>query len=176
MAETEVRAVSRTPSAEPPCGTVEGWLASAHPSPDTVRGEWRSVAKLALIPLGRAFDAVRLPERVVCRAVGSTDLRTVCGRLADWLDNGPVIHDPGFLRYYALVPPGSTGAWRASSAECLGDGTYLGVPPSDHTGLNHSTKALYWAVPMARPGGLCATVDVLALVTAGGCPTDEGES
>lgn len=165
-----------SPASSSRCGTVERWLASAHPSPDTARGEWSAAAKLALIPLGRIFEAVRLPDRIVHRAVGSADPSTVSDRLAQRLSGGPVIHDPGFRRYYALVPPGSTGKWLMPVAEGLGEGTYLGVPRADRTELDEETRASYWAVPMTRPGRLCTAADVLALVAAGGCLGDDDEA
>ncbi|MGI5426747.1 hypothetical protein [Streptomyces sp. CA-179760] len=165
-----------SPASAPDCGTVERWLASAHPSPDTARGEWSGAAKLAVIPLGRVFEAVRLPERVVHRAVASADRDTVSDRLARCLSGAPVIHDPGFRRFYALVPPGTAQMWCAPVAECLGEGTYLGVPRADRTELDEQTRASYWAVPLLRPGRLGMAVDVLALAMAGRHPVEEDES
>ncbi|MER7401045.1 hypothetical protein ABT373_00850 [Streptomyces sp. NPDC000070] len=101
---------------------------------------------------------------------------TVSDRLARCLGGGPVIHDPGFRRYYALVPPGTARTWCEPEAACLGEGTYLGVPRGDRTEFDEQTRASYWAVPMVRPGWLCAVADVRALVWAGGCPGDEDES
>lgn len=177
MAEATVRVAGRTSLVSPsPSGTVEGWLASAHPSPDTVRREWSSAAKLVLIPLGRAFDAVRLPDRIVHGAVGSEDPAVASDRLAQCLGGGPVIHDPGFRRYYALVPVGTSQTWLTPLADCLGEGTYLGVPRADCTELDEWTQGSYWVVPMTRPGRLCAAADVLAFVMSGGSPTDEDES
>ncbi|WKX09262.1 hypothetical protein [Streptomyces sp. NL15-2K] len=155
-----------------PGGPVERWLASAHPSPETVRNEWISAGKLALIPLGKTFDAVRIPEPVVYSAAQSNEPSTVGPWLARHL-HGPVIHDPGFRRYYALVPPGTAPAWAARSTECLSDGTYLGVPRTDRTELDEHTQASYWSVPMARPGDLCRTADVLELVLLGHVLADD---
>ncbi|MFF8872674.1 hypothetical protein [Streptomyces massasporeus] len=177
MAETTVRAASGTvPVSSPSPGTVERWLASAHPSPGIAFREWGSVAKLALIPLGRRFEAVRIPQDVVQRASGSGTRPVTPAWLAHYLNSGPVIHDPGFRRYYALVPPGTARTWCAPVAECLGGGTYLGVPRADRIGLDEHARASYWAVPMLRPGRLCVAADVLALAMAGGCLGDEDES
>ncbi|MGA5896767.1 hypothetical protein [Streptomyces venetus] len=177
MAETTVRAASRTaPVSSPPSGTVERWLASAHPSPSAAFREWGSAAKLALIPLGRRFEAVRISEDIVRRALGSDTPPLVPTWLAHRLNGGPVIHDPGFRRYYALVPPGTARTWCTPVAECLGEGTYLGVPRVDHIELDEHTQASYWAVPMARPGRLCAAGDVSALAAAGRCRGEEDES
>ncbi len=158
------------------CGTVEEWLASAHLSPSSVCEEWGSIAQLALIPLGRGFEAVRIPEDIVHGFVGSDDPATVSARLAESLNGGPVIRDPGFHRYYALVPPGTAEFWRAPVAECITAGTYLGVPRADRVELNGGARTSYWSVPMSRPNGLCTAADVLALVKVGHSLAGENES
>jgi hypothetical protein len=131
-----------------------------------------------MIPLGHSFDAVRIPANVVHAATGSTDPSVVEVRLAQYLDNGPVIHDPAFARYYALVPPGTADEWPSPVVECLGEGTYLGVPRVDRIDLDEETRASYWSVVIPRVGVLCEAADVVALVMAGGCLSDdeEGES
>jgi hypothetical protein len=134
------------------------------------------VAKLALIPLGWSIEAVRISQAVVQRAFGSGAPPVAHAWLAHRLNGGPVIHDPGFRRYYALVPPGTAKTWCTPVAECLGEGTYLGVPRVDRIELDEHTRASYWAVPMARPGRLCAAADVLALAAAGRYPVEEDES
>ncbi|MEU0189880.1 hypothetical protein ABZ250_08495 [Streptomyces afghaniensis] len=50
------------------------------------------------------------------------------------------------------------------------------MPRTDQTELDEQTQASYWAVPMVRPGRLCAASDVLTLAAVGGGPTDEDES
>jgi hypothetical protein len=151
--KTTVSSGEHTSSPSPsPGGPVQEWLASAHPSPSTVRNEWISAAKLALIPLGHAFEAVRLPEDIVHR-IAATDAPSV-----------------------VQVPPDTGEQWLAPVVECLGKGTYLGVPRTDRTELDEETRASYWVVPMAHPGALCTAADVLALVMAGGCLADEDES
>jgi len=152
--------------------TVEEWVASAHPSPSAVCDEWSSIATLALIPLGQSFEAIRIPDHIIHVAVMSDEPPIVGARLAQHL-RGPVIHDPGFRRYYALVPVGTSPEWTASDAECLSGGTYLGVPRSDHTEMDQHTRASYWAVPMTRPGHLCSPEVVRALVIVGRSPDDE---
>ncbi|MER7405740.1 hypothetical protein ABT373_25445 [Streptomyces sp. NPDC000070] len=162
-------AKARTQSGPPSWGTISGWLISGHPSPSTARKEWDSAAGLAMIPLGHAFDAVRIPAGIVHAATGSTDPSVVEARLAQYLDDGPVIHDPGFARYYALVPPGTADEWPSPVVECLGEGTYLGVPRVDRIDLDEEAPASYWSVVIPRPGVLCKAADVVALVMAGGC-------
>ncbi|CAL9519010.1 hypothetical protein SUDANB2_03800 [Streptomyces sp. enrichment culture] len=175
---TEIRspgAFRPSPLGGPGRGTVERWLASAHPSPDTAVAEWSGAARLAVIPLGSLFEAVPVAEPVVHRAVVAADPYTVSCRLGRCLGGGPVIHDPGFRRYYALVPPGTARSWSEPAAECLTDGTYLGVPRSDRVEYDGHTRASYWAVRTTRPGRLCSAVDVLALVRAGRCLESEDE-
>lgn len=109
-------------------------------------------------------------------ALASADPYTVSDRLGRCLSGAPVIHDPGVRRYYALIPPGTTRMWCETVAECLGEGTYLGVPRVDRTEFDEETLASYWAVPIVRPGRLGMAGDVLALVVAGGCVGDEDES
>ncbi|WP_197972534.1 MULTISPECIES: hypothetical protein [Streptomyces] len=177
MAEITALGETRTSPSHLAAGdAVAEWLASAHPSPSAVRREWESAAKLALIPLGSAFAAVRLPYRIVHAAVESDDTYVVHGRLAQYLHGGPVIHDPGFCRYYALVPPGTADAWPAPVVECLGAGTYLGVPSTDRTEFDDSARSAYWLVPMTRPGRLCQAADVVTLVMLGGCLSEDDES
>ncbi|MEV0220325.1 hypothetical protein [Streptomyces sp. NPDC050704] len=155
-----------------PDAGVSAWLASAHPSPLQAQREWSSVARLALLPLGKRFDAVRIPEAVVHAVTGSGEAAIVDSRLAACLNGGPVVRDPCCCRYYALVPPGTADKWKSPAADCLGQGTYLGVPRTDHTELDETWNS-YWSVPMARAGALCRETDVLRLVTAGLCPTGE---
>ncbi|WP_328871524.1 hypothetical protein OHT76_16150 [Streptomyces sp. NBC_00287] len=159
----------------PPTESVQEWLASAHPSPAIACQEWDNETRLALIPLGRLLDAVRLSEALIHSVAGVSDPSTVNGWLGWSFNRGPVIHDPERHRYYALVPPGTAQDWRAPAAACLGEGTYLGVPRTDLTELDERTRCSYWAVPMTRPGRLCKANDVLALVMAGHDPADDGE-
>ncbi|WP_328876261.1 hypothetical protein OHT76_42795 [Streptomyces sp. NBC_00287] len=162
-----------TAASPSPTGTVQEWLASAHPSPAAPHREWSSAARLALIPLGRLFDAVRIPAAVAHHAFASHDVSVVARRLARHMQGGPVIHDPDGRRYYALVPPGTAKEWRAPAAQCLGEGTYLGVPRPDLTELDQGTLFSYWAVPVSRPGKLCQVSDVLTVAMVGGVLADE---
>ncbi|WAZ20141.1 hypothetical protein STRCI_001240 [Streptomyces cinnabarinus] len=155
---------------------VEAWLAAAHPLPSAVHGEWDSDARLALLPLGKLFDAVRIPEHLI-HAIAEASSPAIVSNWLGWIFNGrPVIHDPQGRRYYALVPPGTAKDWRAPAASCLGDGTYLGVPRTDLTVLEEAASVSYWAVPLTRPGWLCRTSDVQTFVMAAGCLTDEDDS
>ncbi len=133
---------------------IADWLAQAHPLPGRARREWTD-AYVAMIPLGRRFDAVRVPARRVHTAVASEEPATVAGALRDWL-HGPVIRD---LRspagaYYFLVTPGAQ--WDGPE-ERLSTGTFLGVPR-----VGHIAYLMTWVVPPEHPGNLC---DVTALRT-----------
>nr|WP_222108865.1 hypothetical protein [Streptomyces cupreus] len=123
--------------------------------------------------MGRHFDAVRIPAAIAHLAFASHDQAVVARRLARHMHGGPVIHDPESRRYYALVPPGTAEEWRAPAAQCLGEGTYLGVPRPDLTELDQGTLCSYWAVPVSRPGKLCQVSDVLMLAMVGRCLADE---
>ncbi|WAZ18996.1 hypothetical protein STRCI_008666 [Streptomyces cinnabarinus] len=175
MTNSTARSEALAPSSPPTTSGVEAWLASAHPSPATPYGEWDGEARLALIPLGRRFDAVRIPAAVAHHAFASHDLPVVARRMARHLCGGPVIHDPAGSRYYALVPPGTAPHWRAPAAQCLGEGTYLGVPRPDLTEPDQGTLCSYWTVPVPRPGKLCQVPDVLTLAMAGGALADQDE-
>ncbi|MBD0837152.1 hypothetical protein [Streptomyces sp. TRM68416] len=166
-----------TSAGPPPATAAEAWLASAHPSPDTVRREWDGEDLLALIPLGRHFDVVCLHEHLVHHVAGTSDRDAVNSWLGSTLSCGPVIHDPKRRCYYALVPPGTAKGWRgpAKAKEYLGEGFYLGVPRVGLTEPGLTVQRSYWAVPVTRPEWLCKTHEVLSLVEACRYATDDGE-
>lgn len=153
---------------------ITDWLARAGRSPEQSQLEWRNQG-VALIPLGRLFDAVRIPESLVHSVAGVRDASTVNSWLGWSLNGGPVIHDPAGRRYYALVPPGTAQEWRPAAAQCLSEGTYLGVPHPDLTELDQGTLYSYWAVPVTRPGKLCQVSDVLTVAMVGGVLADEDD-
>lgn len=128
--------------------SIATWLAAADPHPDTVHAAWAQQG-LALIPLGRRFDAIRVPAERVHAAVGSAEPEAVAAFLADWLD-GPVIRDvrSAFGPYYVLVA--TDAAWHGAE-ERLSTNTLLGVPrPGDPL-----TTLTRWVVPPSAPGDLC---------------------
>jgi len=138
------------------------WLASAHPTPQQARTEWTK-GGIALIPTGRAFDAVRLSSAIVHTAVGSAPA-SVTALLGELLD-GPVIHDayqPGRW-YYALVELGACGQLQALDACRLPDGTWLGVPEVSRT----DRPGAYWVCPPTRREDWCDPVGITELVTLG---------
>lgn len=151
------------------------WLASNHNRPEQARNEWRA-SGITLLPIGRAFDAVRLPERLVQAALGTegrSPAHTDFG-LEESL-GGPVIHDGRGRNYYAIVPAGTSGEWRSSApgVECLGPGAYFGVPAVDV--LEHdATHPTYWAT-LGGPARFCEAASVSLLVRVGAARLAESE-
>ncbi|MDJ0460568.1 hypothetical protein [Streptomyces sp. H27-C3] len=93
---------------------ASAWLASADPDPTRAR-LWISQTSIVLLPLGRTFDAIKVPEHPAREA------------MATGID-GPVIRDPGGRVRYFLIPPGSAAGWSTPGTERLGDTSYLTVP------------------------------------------------
>jgi hypothetical protein len=155
---------------------AEHWLLATHPSPHQARREWTHNG-VALLPLGTLFSAVRLPACLVLAVAGERELPSpdVDDFLDEALDGGPVICDPHGRRYYALVPAGmpvtwhqAADDWRAAlDVDCLGRGTYLGVPRVDAVDLNPRAWSSYWSVPMSSAAMLCAPLTVARLIAAG---------
>ena len=142
-------------------GYITAWLARAHPDPQQVRNEWNERG-VALLPLGARFSVVRLPERLVHAAVGSTDLDTVAAVLAERLQ-GPVIRD-SFANgrpYYPLIQWHAGVVWEADEdTPCLGEGTYMGVPSLTRL----TPPGTYWLAPPRREGDLCRPEAVQRLI------------
>lgn len=57
--------------------------------------------------------------------------------------------------------------WRPLGVECLGRGTYLGVPRVDIVEFDPQTYISYWAVPMPSAAELCSPLKVARLIAAG---------
>lgn len=162
------------PSADRQLAT-EHWLLSTRPASnhDRIRTEWREY-RVAMLPLGTLFSAVRIPERVVHAVARTDDRRMVDEFLAAALGDAPVISDPRGRRYYVLVPASmparwheAADAWRtAFDVDCLGRDAYLGVPKVEATALDPQAWASYWAVPMSSAGMLCEPQDVARLLAA----------
>jgi hypothetical protein len=153
---------------------TEQWLLATLPTPlwDRARWEWQQY-RVAMLPLGGLFSAVRIPEFLLAALSTSTEVGCSDEFLAEALGGGPVICDPRFSRYYALVPAGMPAtlqqmaeAWRALDVDCLGHGSYLGVPRPDAVNGEHA-PASYWSVPMDSAAVLCSPLMVARLIAAG---------
>ncbi|MBX7554428.1 hypothetical protein K1Y78_42470 [Streptomyces sp. tea 10] len=153
---------------------TEHWLMATCPatSHERIRMEWQE-NKMALLPLGTLFSAVRIPGRLISAMALTTQLEEVDVFLGDALRGGPVICAPHGRRYYALVPASvartwseAAKKWRSADVEILGSGSYLGVPRVDATRCDAQTVS-YWSVPMESAAVLCAPLTVARLIAAG---------
>ncbi|MFF5958487.1 hypothetical protein [Streptomyces luteogriseus] len=136
------------------------------------RQEWLQ-HDVTMLPLGALFSAVRIPGALIAALAGSAEPAQLDKFLCETLDGGPVICDPHFLRYYALVPASmprtwrkALDDWRTQDVDCLGRGSYLGVPRPDAVEWSRP-RATYWSVPMDSPAALCAPMDVARMIAAG---------
>ncbi|MFC9127833.1 hypothetical protein ACFT4A_13380 [Streptomyces sp. NPDC057099] len=152
----------------------EHWLLATLPAPsrDRARLEWEQ-HQVTLLPLGTLFSAVRIPGRLLVALTGITGAPELDQFLRETLDGGPVICDPRFRRYYALVPASMPRTWhqalddrRAMGVDCLGRGSYLGVPRVDVVQWT-PPRATYWSAPMDSPSTLCSPAEVARLIAAG---------
>ncbi|MCF3122910.1 hypothetical protein IPZ68_24845 [Streptomyces arenae] len=133
-------------------------------APEQARREWSDTG-VALLPLGRHFDAVRLSDALVHAAVGSTAPEAVAACLEKAL-RGPVIHDSRTMggTYYALMRPIGRKRWRYQDiVPRLGAHSYLGVPTLTRT----KPSGTHWVVLPKFEGDLCEPSAVEGLVTAG---------
>ncbi|MEU8886754.1 hypothetical protein [Streptomyces sp. NPDC048442] len=145
------------------------WLAHAHSVPPQARAEWAD-QRLAMLPLGKRFDAVRIPADVLHAAL-ITPHPAAEGPLLEQLLGGPVIQDDERW-VYPLVPLGGAVRWRSRAAAYLGHGSWLGVPQVDQL----APPGAYWVVPMCEPGRLCALARVAELVEVGAARLGRGVS
>ncbi|AMW11597.1 hypothetical protein A4E84_20125 [Streptomyces qaidamensis] len=152
---------------------TEHWLLSTLPAHGRARArlEWEQ-HDVAMLPLGTLFSAVRIPGRLVVALTASTEAAQLDAFLGEALDGGPVICDPHHERYYAVVPASmpttwhvAVDEWRTSDVDCLGRGSYLGVPRPDVAGAPRRTT--YWSVPMDSAAALCRPLAVARLIAAG---------
>ncbi|MEU2563851.1 hypothetical protein ABZ626_31655 [Streptomyces longispororuber] len=137
-------------------GAVTAWLAGAALHPEAVWAEWEQYG-VALIPLGRRFDAVRVPAERMHAAAGSDTPRIVANALEAWLA-GPVLRDlrSSLGPYYVLIAPDAE--W-SGPEDRLSTNTYLGVPRP-----GHPTMLTRWIVEPQTPGHLCDPRHLRALL------------
>lgn len=142
---------------------IADWLAGALDNPKQAHTEWMAL-RVAMLPLGVRFTAVRLSQDLVHAAVSSTAPDVVSRVLAESLI-GPVIHDAISHRYYALTPDLDMAGWRpAEGAVLFGRGTWLGVPRLDQTAPQQYS---YWSVPPDGARSFCDLGRVAQLVSFG---------
>ncbi|MER6233376.1 hypothetical protein ACFY1L_46215 [Streptomyces sp. NPDC001663] len=143
---------------------IRHWLATAHPTPSRAYAEWTEQG-VALLPLGRRFNAIRVPGQLIHAAAGSDQPEHVAQVVRDALD-GPVIHDhlTAGPTYYALVPYAPAIPWLgANDTPLLGPDTYLGIPTLDHT----APPGTYWVTPPRHRNHLCPHDAVFDLILTG---------
>ncbi|WP_457468515.1 hypothetical protein [Streptomyces sp. TE4109] len=111
------------------------------------------------------FTAVRIQADIVQAAAGTEKPELVGAFLAEALQGGPVFIDMSSQRYYVLVPASTPfGCW-APGVECLGSGSFLGVPRPQRTEPEESRS--HWCVPMDGPGILCSLDAVWQVISYG---------
>ncbi|MGA4841339.1 hypothetical protein [Streptomyces sp. G45] len=115
------------------------WLAEAQADVRGALAAWDRV-ELAAVPVGRAWDVVRIPQRV--------GWSTVHRLRADGSPLGPVLHTPAHVEVF--VPAGTARSWRAPETTVLGPGDFVAAPdPAVIAPL--TTRARTWIVPPAAP-------------------------
>ncbi len=144
-------------------GYITGWLTRTLPAGkrQQAQHEWAKRG-VALLPLGARFSVVRLPERLVHAALGTSDPATVAAELPERL-GGAIIHDTYSYGhpYYPLIQWHAGIAWDGGAdAPCLGEGTYMGIPHIRRT----AGPGTYWLAPPRREGDLCRADAVQELV------------
>ncbi|MCC9712092.1 hypothetical protein E4N62_46925 [Streptomyces sp. MNU76] len=145
---------------------ITDWLARSLPPEKRhqAHADWNDQG-VALLPLGARFSVVRLPERLVHAAVGSSNLTTVAETLTERLQ-GPVIRDTLAvgLPYYPLIQWHAGVVWENDEeAPCLGEGTYMGVPHISRV----TPPGTYWLAPPRFEGDLCRPEAVQQLILRG---------
>lgn len=149
---------------------ARSWLLLSTAGVDEARRDWRTTG-IALLKAGPLFAAIRIDAELVHHVVGTTECAAADRILTVLLGGGPVWMDQVSRRYYALVPPSVADQrqWRdrryAPQAECLGAGSYVGVPDPSMTDWDRCFS--YWSVPMQGPGTLCDAREVAGFVQRG---------
>ncbi|MGY0021146.1 hypothetical protein [Streptomyces sp. cg35] len=137
----------------------EHWLASCHPTPDAAYTQWEQPPHLAEIPLGRRFDALRLPQMLGL---------TLLWELARDRSRIPVLEEHARPKpwIYVLAEPGTAEAWgtrrRQSGATILSAGDTLTVPSplaDAITGVQRHHRYMWRTAPNGA-GTLAASDDL----------------
>ncbi|MFH9725469.1 hypothetical protein ACH4M4_21260 [Streptomyces sp. NPDC017254] len=127
------------------------WLASACDDPTVCLSEWGlSERGVALLPVGRLWDALAVPEmpgRSLLKAVARRGQPTA----------GPVLHDSRRQELVLLMTPGGPAAKPERTARYLTTGTWLAVPDP-----GRKVTGLSWLVPPDGRGTLFSPREVYA--------------
>ncbi|MET8677359.1 hypothetical protein ABZW18_07170 [Streptomyces sp. NPDC004647] len=136
-------------------------LAGSEDQARQVEAEWWERG-IALLPVGPAWDAVKLPDSLVRRVAAGDHPEPVRAVLAEFGVTGPVFLERD--TYYVLVPPGTAARWDAG-AECIttteSKSHYMGIPSPAQDDATWS----HWVI---RPDAdaLCSPAAVRALIQA----------
>lgn len=123
-----------------------GWITTAGASLDSSLVSWDR-GELAPLPVGKAWDVVRLPHRPGWRVVQHLQVLDVT--------TGPVLLTDKGIAF--LVPPGSADDWDLPGADVFKAGAELQVPHPSVT-APHTLRAHSWIVP-PQPGPVLALAD-----------------
>jgi hypothetical protein len=123
----------------PTIDAAREWLATADTDADHAYRWWAAHRDgIAILPLGRAFDAVEVPAALEHQI------------LDDPAIDGPIIKDDGIGILFVLVPPHTDMTWDASVALCRGDLHYLPIPDPERRG----PLGVHWLRPPDGSGRL----------------------
>ncbi|MFJ6540477.1 hypothetical protein ACIQMP_07515 [Streptomyces sp. NPDC091385] len=141
------------------------WLARAAQNPEEARAQMIDTG-MALVQLGSAFAAVRMPGRIVHSALDTRNPSRVRDLLEERL-GGSVILDARYasdLRYYALIPGCAASSWTLGGvAPCLGEGIYLSIPAP----FRLAPPGAYWLLRPRFEGDVCRAAALQELLDQG---------
>ncbi|MGA4844608.1 hypothetical protein [Streptomyces sp. G45] len=146
MAETATTSVALT------------WLVEAGADVRRALAAWDR-AELAAVPVGRAWDVVRIPQRL--------GWRTIHRLRGDGTPLGLVLHTATHVEVF--VPAGTARSWCVAQTSTLGPGDFVAAPdPAVVAPL--TTRARSWIVapgtPPTDPDALRAACEAMKGVTA----------
>jgi hypothetical protein len=98
------------------------WLAAASEDPRACKREWRlSIRGVALLPAGRLWDVVIVPEELGLRVAGILDDLPL-------LRPGPVLWDARRYQVGFFVPPGTASRCVCTGLRCAGKDAWITAP------------------------------------------------
>ncbi|MER6314434.1 hypothetical protein ABT237_11775 [Streptomyces sp. NPDC001581] len=101
-----------------PMNMAAHWAASCHPNPSEVWHEWGDALGVALLPVGRSWDAVAMPYwRMQAVAQDPQD--------PTLLDRAAILADLGRAACYVFTPTGTAEAWDVPGTSALGEDSWL---------------------------------------------------